>query len=424
MTVLEGIATALLVILAMWSAAATINALRPFRNLVLLLPSMLWSWFVISLPEQHLVLQVLITGLLIWLGALSSPLGWIALLILATSWVGTMVVLIRARRAGSVVTNELERWGIPLTEHRVPGWRTVVAFPFRGRTVTKTSNIVYRRVAGRVLKLDVYTGAQIEGDDRPVFLYIHGGAWVMGDKREQGLPIIHHLARSGWVCFSVNYRLSPGAGWPDHLEDVKRAIAWVKDHAAEHGGDADFLVVAGGSAGGHLAAMAGLTANDPEYQQGFETDDTSVQVTVPIYGIYDTTNRLGVQSKQFVPMLMEPLVIKAFLADEPEKFHDAAPLDRVGPRTPPFVIAQGDNDTMAPVEEARLFVDELTAGTEGPVVYFEFPGAQHIFDLGWSYQSARMIEGVQSVLEHLHAADFDRASGADEGEERHARPSS
>ena len=419
MSVLDGIATALLVILAIWSASATINALRPFRNLVLLLPSMLWSWFVISLPEQHLVLQIAITGVLIWLGALSTPIGWIALVILITSWIGTMLVLIRARRSGSVVAAELERWGIPQTGHRVPGWRTIVAVPFRGRSVAKTSNVVYRRVAGRVLKLDVYTSTDDESDGRPVFLYIHGGAWVVGDKREQGLPIIHHLARSGWVCFSVNYRLSPGAGWPDHLEDIKHAIAWVKGHAAEHGGDADFLVVAGGSAGGHLAAMAGLTANRPEYQSGFETADTSVQVTVPIYGIYDTTNRLGVQSKQFVPMLMEPLVIKAFLSDEPEKFHDASPLDRVVREAPPFVIAQGDNDTMAPVEEARLFVDELRAGTDGPVVYFEFPGAQHIFDLGWSYQSARMIEGVQSVLESLHADHQERDPGSESGSERH-----
>ena len=116
------------------------------------------------------------------------------------------------------------------------------------------------------------------------------------------------------------------------------------------------------------------------------------------------TNRMGLQSPQFVPMLMEPLVIKAFLADEPEKFADASPMDRVHPDRPPFVIAQGDKDTLAPVEEARVFVDDLRSTSSASVVYFEFPGAQHIFDLGYSHQSSQMIEGVLSMLEaHLDA---------------------
>jgi acetyl esterase/lipase len=221
----------------------------------------------------------------------------------------------------------------------------------------------------------------------------------MGSRHEQGLPIIHHLARNGWLCFSLSYRLSPGAGWPDHLVDVKAGLSWVRDHAAEYGGDATFVVVAGGSAGGHLAAMAGLTANQPQYQPGFEDTDTSVQVTVPIYGIYDMTNRLGQQSPQFLPRLVEPMVVKAYLDDEPEKFYDASPIDRINPSAPTFVIPHGDQDTMSPIEEARAFVAKLQAVSTQRVVYMEFPGAQHIFDLGYSYQSAQMIEGILSILE-------------------------
>ena len=65
-----------------------------------------------------------------------------------------------------------------------------------------------------------------------------------------------------------------------------------------------------------------------------------------------------------------------------EKFADASPIDRINADAPPFVIAQGDKDTLAPVEEARAFVEQLAATASSPVVYFEFPGAQHIFDLG------------------------------------------
>ena len=71
----------------------------------------------------------------------------------------------------------------------------------------------------------------------------------------QSLPLLGHMAEHGWVCVSINYRLSPRATWPDHIVDVKRALAWTKANIAGHGGDPGFVAVTGGSAGGHLAAM-------------------------------------------------------------------------------------------------------------------------------------------------------------------------
>jgi acetyl esterase/lipase len=395
---IEAAAAYLLLILSLFSVVATINAVRPYRQTLLLIPSMFWSWLVLGLLGQLLVAQVVVAAVLIAAGALDNSAGLIGLVILVLSWAGILYALRRTRGAGRVVDEALAEAGIARTTAKVPKWRTVVAFPFRGRSVTKTKNVQFRRVAGRTLKLDIHHGRPNE-KDRPVFVYIHGGAWIMGSRREQGLPMIHHLARNGWLCFSLSYRLSPGAGWPDHLVDIKAGLSWVRDHAGEYGGDASFVVVAGGSAGGHLAAMAGLTANQPQYQPGFESADTSVQVAVPIYGIYDMTNRLGRQSSQFLSQLVEPLVVKAYLEDEPEKFFDASPIDRIHPAAPPFVIPHGDRDTMAPVEEARAFVEKLRATSTRRVVYMEFPGAQHIFDFGYSYQSAQMIEGILSVLE-------------------------
>lgn len=412
MTAVEIAAVVGMVILAIWAAASTINAFRPFRNVVVLLPSMLWSWWVIGLPLQHIVVGAIVAGILIWLGALSSPIGWVALAVLVLSWVGLVVLRLQTRGAGRVVDEALAKAGIPRTTNTVAAWRQLVAFPFRGRSVKKLGGIEFRRVAGRTLKLDIYTdGSDTTG--RPVLLYVHGGGWVVGDKREQGIPLLHHAARSGWVGVTVNYRLSPGAGWPDHLCDVKAGLAWVREHIDDYGGDPSFVAVAGGSAGGQLAAMMGLTENQPQYQPGFEDADTSVQVTVPIYGIYDMTNRMGLQSPQFVPRLMEPLVIKAFIDDEPEKFSDASAMDRIHPDAPPFVVSQGDKDTLAPVEEARAFVDDLEGTSKERVVYFEFPGAQHIFDLGYSHQSSQMIEGVLSVLEDEVAR---RAQAPDPGD--------
>ena len=116
------------------------------------------------------------------------------------------------------------------------------------------------------------------------------------------------------------------------------------------------------------------------------------------------TNRLGVQSDQFVTMLMEPMVMKAFLSDEPEKFREASPIDRIEHDAPPFLVVQGDRDTMAPVREAQAFVARLREFSLSPVLYMEFRGAQHIFDLFYSYRSARMVEGVAAFLEHIRDA--------------------
>ena len=101
--------------------------------------------------------------------------------------------------------------------------------------------------------------------------------------------MLHELAQRGWVCVAINYRLSPKATWPDHIVDCKRALAWVQDHIAEYGGDPSFVAVSGGSAGGHLSALAALTPNAAEWQPGFEDADTSVDACIPFYGVHDMT---------------------------------------------------------------------------------------------------------------------------------------
>ena len=258
----------------------------------------------------------------------------------------------------------------------------------------------FSRVAGRVLKLDVFTPVDPPraGERRPALLQIHGGAWVIGDKREQGIPLLKAMARNGWVGFNANYRLSPGATWPDHLVDVKQALAFIRANADEYGIDPSFVAVTGGSAGGHIAAMMALTANDPDYQPGFEDADTSVQAAVPFYAVYDLTNRRELMSPEFVEWFVEPLIIKAFLDDEPERFSAASPLDQVRADAPPFFVIHGDKDTLAPVEDARTFVDLMGEVSEAPVVYLELHGAQHAFDTFTSIRTRRVIRAVDRFL--------------------------
>ena len=214
---------------------------------------------------------------------------------------------------------------------------------------------------------------------------------------------MYHLASRGWVCVSVNYRLSPHATFPDPLIDLKQAIRWIREHGREYGADPDFIVATGGSAGGHLAALVALTGNDPEYQPGFEQVETSVQACVPFYGVYDFTNRHGVWRHQALAELLERQVMKASREEAPQAYEKASPLSRVSPAAPPFFIIHGDSDTLAPVEDARRFCAALRETSRAPVVYAEIPGAQHAFELFPSLRAALVVHGVERFLAYVYS---------------------
>ena len=175
-------------------------------------------------------------------------------------------------------------------------------------------NVVFGRAGARNLRLDVHAPAEPPAPGaprRPALVQVHGGGWVIGFKDRQGQLLMRRLAAQGWVCVNVDYRLSPMATFPDHLVDVKRAIAWLREHADDYGIDPTFVAVTGGSAGGHLAALTALTAGRPEYQPGFESADASVQAAVPFYGVYDFTNRLGTWPEETIPEFLAPIVMKS-----------------------------------------------------------------------------------------------------------------
>ena len=384
-------------------ALFTANAFVPVRRVpALFMPSFFGSWLTAELAMHHVLWQSIASLLFVALGALAAWPGWLALILTFGSWLGLLVLFADGNRAKKTFDAALE--GVePVRETKpVPRRNIVLPFSKKRRGIRVTRDIVYRRVAGMVLKLDVVAPAD-DGAQRPAILQIHGGSWVMGDKREQGWPLLSHLAANGWVCFNLNYRLSPGATFPEHLIDLKAGLAWIRAHAEQWGIDPDFIAVTGGSAGGHLAALMGLTANDPEYQPGFEEADTRVQAAVPIYGVYDFTSRLGTNRLPFWYRRLERKIMKAFRDEEPEKFRRASPIERIHPDAPPFFVIHGDRDTLAPVEEARQFADELREVSKSPVVYAELGGAQHAFDIFCSPRTAHMLAAVLKFLDATHA---------------------
>ena len=385
-------------------AVFTMNAFVPVRKIPLLfVPSFFGSWLTAELALHHIVWQALATVLFVQLGALSEWPGIAGMGITVASWLGLLILFHDGRKTHLVFDLALDGFDAPGISSRLPLGQLLIPFRFRRRGVKVIRDVLYREVAGRRLKLDVVM-PEAPGTARPALMQIHGGAWIIGDKREQGWPLMGHVAANGWVCFNVNYRLSPGATWPDHLVDLKYALKWIREHAEEYGIDPEFIAVTGGSAGGHLTAMMGLSANDPEYQPGFEDADTSLQAAVPVYGVYDFTNRLGTMDElRFRKRMLEPLIMKAFSDKEPEKFTRASPIDRVHADAPPFLVVHGDRDTLAPVEDARLFVESLANISKAPVRYAELQGAQHAFDIMASPRTARMVDGTLRFLNAMHA---------------------
>jgi acetyl esterase/lipase len=275
--------------------------------------------------------------------------------------------------------------------------RLHIAFPLlmlRRRGVRYARGVMYSREGRRRLKLDIYMPAAPADGPRPAIVQVHGGGWIIGSRHEQAIPLLTHMSANGWVGFNIDYRLSPRATWPDHIVDVKRAIAWVREHAEEYGVDPSFVVITGGSAGGHLSALAALTANDPAFQPGFEDADTSVAACAPFYGVYDMVDEDGLHLKA-VHRVLERLVFKSSKRDDPEPFRAASPVHRVHPDVPPMFVVHGELDSLIQVEEARRFVAALREVSREPVLYAEMKGGQHAFDLVASWRTIPVIEAVE-----------------------------
>jgi acetyl esterase/lipase len=250
--------------------------------------------------------------------------------------------------------------------------------------------------------LDIWRRPDLDRNGRaPVLLQIPGGAWMVGNKRGQALPLMSHLAELGWICVAINYRLSPRSTWPDHIVDVKRAIAWTKEHIAEYGGDPDWIAITGGSAGGHLSSLAALTPNDPRFQPGFEDADTRLDVAVPFYGVYDFTATGDAIQPLMAPMVAKN-VFKLSRGDIAEPFRQASPITHVHPDAPPFFVLHGTNDSLVPVEQARSFTARLREVSRQPVVYAELPWAQHAFDIFGSARAAHAAVAVEQFLAEMY----------------------
>jgi acetyl esterase/lipase len=403
------------------TAALTANAIRPLPGFGIGVPSFFAGWLTGELAPHVLALtaaDAAAHGLVRTSGRRRDP---VALGLAAASAAGLGYLIWQSRAVREHVEDALvEELGLDYVEQLddaptpadlATPWRSLVN-PFRTLRVPDPAVHVERDIAfgeaGSRHHLDIYApaGRQLEG--APVLLQVHGGAWTIGKKDQQGIPLMRHLAAKGWVCVAINYRLAPRDPFPAQIIDVKQGIAWIRDNIAAYGGDPRYIAITGGSAGGHLTALAALTANDPVWQPGFEDVDTSVQVAVPHYGVYDVAGATGLRSVTLTrDRFMGPKVFMKRYATEPEAFEAASPILRVTPDAPDFFVLHGSHDSLVGAPQARMFVAKLREVSKRTVVYAELPGAQHAFDVFPSIRSAHIVRAIDRYL-HWHWNQYRR----------------
>ena len=376
-------------------ALLTVPAVLPLRHWAVLFPAFFVAWLGSGLAGWWLLLAPTVLAALAAGGGIDAWPGLVGLALGAVAIAGLGWQAAMARR-GSIVFDSVltaldgRRHG---RARRRPA-NVVLPFWMADARVERISDLRYADGAGHRHLLDVYrprTGAH----GAPVLLQIHGGAWMVGNKRTQGRPLMNAMALAGWVCVAPNYRLSPRSKWPDHLVDCKLALRWVHEHIAEFGGDPARVVVTGGSAGGHLAAMVALTAGDASFQPGFENADTSVIGCAAMYGAYELEELFSSPRPigEWVGGRMGKLMMGVPVRGHTQQYRDASPMHRVHAGAPPFLVVHGTVDNLVPVEQARRLTTSLrSAGAQ--VCYVELPGAPHAFDVFHSTWSHGAVDGV------------------------------
>ena len=234
---------------------------------------------------------------------------------------------------------------------------------------------------GRKEKLDVYIPSSEWKNNRPAVLFIHGGGFKMGDKAEfRSASVCADLARAGYVVVSCNYILStkekPGA-WPQNIADCREAVRWMRQNATDLGIDPQRIAVAGGSAGGYLALMVGLTDETPQLGGNPKAAISSkVSAVIDMYGVTSGGN----YAKN---MLVD------FGADTDTIF---SPISYVSSKSVPILILHGNADKTVNIKQSRS-LEEALIKNKVDYNFVEVEEGEHTFDLhpkgkGWKLSGA------------------------------------
>ncbi|MCB0665871.1 MAG: alpha/beta hydrolase, partial [Saprospiraceae bacterium] len=302
-------------------------------------------------------------------------------------------------------------------------------------------NISYSGLPGTKRKLwcDIWEPPEQIKPSGLALIYLHGSAWYLFDKDLGTRPFFNHLAAQGHVIMDVAYRLAPEADMMDMIQDVKRAIGWLKDNALRFRIDPEKIVLSGGSAGGHLALMAAYTAGDLAFSPSeLVNEDLHVQGAISLYGPSDlkeiyyhtrqdiTTRKRQGKPEKKAPKGMPKWVKRAMGKDfhrlglnkgfenagalapilgghpeeKPETYRFFSPIEHVSPDCPPTLIIHGQHDLLAPVSSSQRLYKVLQKNKVISYLHL-FPQTDHAFDLilpGISCSSHNAIYDIERFL--------------------------
>lgn len=230
-------------------------------------------------------------------------------------------------------------------------------------TIEARTGIEYKQADSLSLQLDLYKLKSLS-DAAPALIFIHGGSWSKG-KRSDYLPYLLDYAQKGYVTVSISYRLAGVAKFPAALQDVQDAVRWIREHAGEYGINPEKIALVGGSAGGHLAMMAGYTDEKP---------GPKVQAIVNFYGPTDLTTEYAREREECLNFLGKSY------QESPGLYHQASPRSHISQNDPPTLTFHGTIDSLVPVSQSDSLHQWLNrAGV--PSEYHRLKGWPHTMDL-------------------------------------------
>jgi acetyl esterase/lipase len=251
-------------------------------------------------------------------------------------------------------------------------------------------DVEYARAGDAPLALDLHLPA---GPSRPkLIVWVHGGAWRSGSRETMPLGA---LVERGYAVASIDYRLTPVALFPAQVHDIKAAIRYLRANQDKLGVDASRVAIAGDSAGGHLAALVGVSGGvaELEGEVGDHRDQSSaVQAIVDFFGptnlttILDqsTPHGLGVR----IPALQ--LLLGGQPEDKPELARLASPVTHVDAGDPPLLMVHGDQDPQVPINQSHELAGRYEA-LELPMAFEVVHGAAHGGDAFFDEQRMELV---------------------------------
>ncbi len=261
-------------------------------------------------------------------------------------------------------------------------------------------DIEFTKGRERALKMDILHSRPFPAALMPCLVWIHGGAWREGNK-EEGIERLLSFAQQGYLCASIEYRLSHEALFPAQIEDCKCAIRFLRAHSKEYHLDAERIGVWGSSAGGHLAALLGTThhVQELEGEGGWKQFSSRVQAVCDWFGPTDFLRMNDFPSKINHDAADSPpaALIGGPIQENKEKVAKANPIAYITNDAPPFLLAHADDDSIVPFNQSQLLFEALKkAGVEVELEVVK--GGGH----GKNFNSPKLLKKIESFFKkHL-----------------------